>query len=233
MISRARAVVAGLGAMAALAVSVAGLPAVLYRFGGSPLPDRVPGWHQIATILSSRDDGTLALGVIRECSWLAWLLFTACILAEAQAAIRGRRAPHLRLGGLQGAAAHLVALAALTFATPSAMTLSASATALSHPGALSQPGPESQQAQLATTASWQRASPPMSGYERSSQPELLAYRATDRRLVVVQPGDCLWSIAQRYLGAGDRYPEIAAINYGHEMGNGQVFNLQRRCTSPG
>ena len=28
----------------------------------------------------------------------------------------------------------------------------------------------------------------------------------------VQPGDCLFSIAQKLLGSGDRYPEIKALN---------------------
>ena len=30
-------------------------------------------------------------------------------------------------------------------------------------------------------------------------------------------------IAQHYLGAGDRYPEIVRLNYGHDMGNGLAF----------
>ena len=47
--------------------------------------------------------------------------------------------------------------------------------------------------------------------------------ATMTRLVTVRPGDCLWSIAQRYLGAGDRYPEIVRLNYGHDMSDGHVF----------
>ena len=47
--------------------------------------------------------------------------------------------------------------------------------------------------------------------------------ATASRLVTVRSGDCLWSIAQRYLGAGDRYPEIVSLNYGRDMGDGQVF----------
>ena len=47
--------------------------------------------------------------------------------------------------------------------------------------------------------------------------------ATATRLITVRTGDCLWSIAQRYLGAGDRYPEIVSLDYGHDMGDGQVF----------
>ncbi len=41
MINRARAMVTGLAALAALVLVVAGLPVVLYRFGGSPLPGQI------------------------------------------------------------------------------------------------------------------------------------------------------------------------------------------------
>ncbi len=170
------------------------------------------------------------LATIRVCSWLAWLLFTACVLAETQAAIRGRRSPRLRLGSLQGAAAHLVALAALAFATPSAMTLSASVTAASQAGAHGagdQPGASSQSLQIVTVASRQQAdAPPTDGYLGAPEapPTALAAHATSAsRLVTVRAGDCLWSLARRYLGAGDRYPEIVSLNRGREMGNGQVF----------
>jgi nucleoid-associated protein YgaU len=44
------------------------------------------------------------------------------------------------------------------------------------------------------------------------------------RVITVQSGDCLWSIAQRYLGAGDLYPEIARLNYGRQMTDGEVFS---------
>ena len=70
MIARARAVVTGLAALAGL---VAVLPLVLYRFGGAPLPGRLPGWHGLARQLASRDDGGAVLAVIRDCAWLAWL----------------------------------------------------------------------------------------------------------------------------------------------------------------
>ena len=121
MISRARTLLTGLTALVILVAAVIGLPAVLYRFGGSPLPGHLASWHHVTTVLTSRDNGTVLLGVIRDLSWLAWLLFTIAVLAEAQAAIRGRRAPRLWLGALQGGAARLVALAALTFAAAPAV----------------------------------------------------------------------------------------------------------------
>ena len=43
------------------------------------------------------------------------------------------------------------------------------------------------------------------------------------QLVTVRPGDCLWTIAQQYLGNGDRYTEIVDLNLGHDMGHGQAF----------
>ena len=256
MITRARAVITGLAALAALSLVVAGLPLVLYRFGGSPLPRHFAGWHRIVAVLSERDSGILLLAIIRDCSWLAWLLFTVSVLAEAHAAIRGRRAPHLRLGGIQGAAAQLVALAALAFATPQAITLTASVTAVSQSGAGTQVGAGSrvgagqmgggqslgsglpddggasaaappQGREIVTmTASQHTAVPPMTTYlgAPATEPAALdASAATATRLITVRSGDCLWSIAQRYLGAGDRYADIARLNYGLNMGDGQVF----------
>ena len=40
----------------------------------------------------------------------------------------------------------------------------------------------------------------------------MAKKQKDSSLYRVQPGDCLFSIAQRLLGSGDRYPEIKALN---------------------
>lgn len=50
-----------------------------------------------------------------------------------------------------------------------------------------------------------------------------AHQPHAARTVTVRPGDCLWLIAARTLGNGDRYPEIAALNYGRPMGRGAVF----------
>jgi DNA-binding SARP family transcriptional activator len=209
MTSRARNLLTGVCALSVLAALMAGLPVVLYRFGGSPLPQHVYSWPEISAVLASRDDGTIALGVIRDVSWLAWLVFTIAVAAEVQAVLRGRSAPRLGLGGVQSGAARLVALAALAFSAPSAVTLtfagpaSAAAIAPAHPGG---PRADANQAPVALAVAAEAAP---------------VVRAT--RHVIVESGDCLWTLAQRYLGAGDLYPEIANMNYGQEMGDGQVF----------
>ena len=198
--TRARSFGTGLAALALLASAVVGLPVVLYRFGGSPLPHHIVSWRLIRAMLSRQDDAGLLLAVIRDFSWLAWLLFTVCVLAEAYAAVFSRRPPRLLLGGMQGAAAHLVALATLAFAAPSAITLSPITLS-----GITQSGIAQSAISLAASAT-----------SVSTHPA-----AT--RLVSVRAGDCLWSIAQRYLGSGDRYPEIVRLNYGHDMGDGLYF----------
>jgi DNA-binding SARP family transcriptional activator len=225
--TRARSVATGLAAMAVLAAAIVGLPVVLYQFGGSPLPHHIASWHRVMVALSSQAGSGLVLALVRDCSWLAWLLFTACVLAEVQAAIRGRRSPHLRLGGLQGIAAHLVALAALAFAAPSAITLPASATAASSQSAglhtvPERPAPGSAANEYSGAGD---AIPSIPGAPEAESDVALttASSLATVRTVTVRSGDCLWSIAQRYLGAGDRYPAIASLNYGHDMGDGQVF----------
>jgi DNA-binding SARP family transcriptional activator len=261
---RLAAAVRGLAAMITLLVLVIGLPVVLYRFGGSPLPHRLPSLHQVSSALLRRDSGALFLGVVRDVSWIAWALFSLAVITESIAAIGGRRAPRLRLGGLQNAAAHLVTLAALTFSYPATALLAVAPAApvamatmppaqLAGPGPLTgaQPAPPTLAADTGTLAASRDgagSAPPAGGADarphgaaaqdaghgaapardalsRSASPpaapqviSMASYQA-----VVVRPGECLWTIAQRYLGDGDLFPEIVALNLGHSMGGGQVF----------
>src|ERR1035441_6300698 len=110
-------------ALVALVALVAGLPVLLYRLGGSPLPAHIASWQYIGQTLLRRDNGAIFLAAVRDVSWLAWAAFTLAVLTEAQAALRGRAAPRLRLGGCQTAAGHLVALALLSFSGPTAVLL--------------------------------------------------------------------------------------------------------------
>ncbi len=120
--SRGQAAAAGMGALLILLALIAGLPALLYRLGGSPLPGHLPGATQVGHALLHRDSASLVLAAVRDVSWIAWALFTLAVLAEVQAVLRRRTAPRLRLGGMQSAAG-LVALAALTFTAAPVGTL--------------------------------------------------------------------------------------------------------------
>jgi DNA-binding SARP family transcriptional activator len=202
----------GLAALLALLALVIGLPLALYRLGGSPVPRHLPSWHQLGAALMHRDSGAVFLGAVRDVSWLAWAAFAAAVAAEAQAALRGREAPRLRLGGFQNAAAWLVALSALAFSgQPTAVlavTRPAAVAAAPRPAALRPTVPAALRPTVPAAA-------------RARDPQVMSM--TFYHLVTVRPGDCLWTIAQRYLGDGDRYPEIARLNMGHAMGGGQVF----------
>src|SRR5258708_23551013 len=102
-------------ALLTLIVLVVGLPIALYGLGGDPLPRHIPAWHHVSALLLHRDNGAVFLGAVRDLSWIAWAAFTAAVAVEAQAALRGRRAPRLRLGGLQNTASWLGAAAPLPF----------------------------------------------------------------------------------------------------------------------
>jgi len=230
---RLSTVLRGLAALLTLIALVAGLPVLLYRLGGSPIPTRVPSWHLIWQTLAHQDNGTLFLAAVRDISWLAWAAFSIAVVAETQAAIRGSAAPRLRLGGVQAVAARLVVLAMLGISGPTALlTLSQAApaaqaaTAQAATGqpavtAASQPSPGAfTEAAVPLVVAQDPASHQPADDARSSAQVMTM---SQYQLVTVRPGDCLWTIAEHYLGDGDRYPEIATINLGRDMG-GVIFS---------
>ncbi len=260
---RVAAAFRGLAAMVTLLLLVIGLPAVLYRFGGSPVPHRLPSLHQVSSALLHRDSGALFLGAVRDVSWIAWALFSLAVVTESIAAIGGRQAPRLRLGGLQNAAGHLVALAALTFSNPATALLAAapatpivmatvSPSQLAGPGtpAGARPVTLAQAAESGTLAAsdGSAGAAPVTGTRDAQGNRAQALNASSSeagardagqsasppagpqvmsmasyQAVVVRPGECLWTIAQRYLGDGNLFHEIVTLNIGHAMGGGEVF----------
>src|SRR5260221_6312212 len=128
-------------ALLTLIVLVVGLPIALYGLGGDPLPHHIPAWHHVSALLLDRDNGAVFLGAVRDLSWIAWAAFTAAVAAEAQAALRGRSAPRLRLGGLQNAASWLVAVAALAFSSQPAAALASTPPAAVTAVSSVRPGP--------------------------------------------------------------------------------------------
>jgi DNA-binding SARP family transcriptional activator len=203
-------------ALLTLIILVVGLPIALYRLGGDPLPHHIPAWHRISTLLLHRDNGTVFLGAVRDLSWIAWAAFTAAVVVEAQATVRGHRAPRLRLLGLQNAASWLVAVSALAFSSqPAAVLASAPSAAVTAVSAVRPGPPATRPAGLpAETRADAKAAEPLA-------PQVMSMGFY--QIVTVRGGDCLWTIAQRYLGRGDLYHEIVRLNLGHAMGDGQRF----------
>ncbi|MGO9295729.1 MAG: BTAD domain-containing putative transcriptional regulator [Streptosporangiaceae bacterium] len=224
----------GIAALLTLAGLIIGLPLLLYRLGGSPIPARIDSWSRISRALLHRDNGWLFLAAVRDVSWLAWAAFMVAVLAEAQAALRGRTPPRLRMPGVQTAAGQLVALALLSFGAPATMLAAAAqpaaaaATAPARPaaepaaGRLAAPG-KLAASQLAADQLGAQAAGQAAASQRSGPPAAQGSKMGFYQLVTVRPGDCLWTIAQHYLGNGDRYGEIAALNLGHQMGGGRTF----------
>jgi DNA-binding SARP family transcriptional activator len=224
----------GAAAMVTLAALVVGLPLVLYRLGGDPIPGHVPAWRHVGTLLLHRDNGTVFLGAVRDISWIAWALFTVAVAAEVQAALRGRSAPRLRLGGLQNGASWLVALTTLAFSSQPAAVLASAPAAVSVVSAVrSGPPPARPAVRPAERPVPAHAADPRAARVIADPPAARVTAAGPQapqvmsmgfyQMVTVRDGDCLWTIAQRYLGAGDRYTEIVKLNLGHEMGDGHVF----------
>ncbi|HEY1639923.1 MAG TPA: LysM peptidoglycan-binding domain-containing protein, partial [Streptosporangiaceae bacterium] len=236
---------AGIAALVTLVALVGGLPVLLYRLGGSPLPGHLPGLAQVGHGLLHQESPDVFLAVVRDVSWLAWAAFTLAVLTEVQAMARRRTPPRLWLGGLQGAAGRLVALAALTFTTAPAGALLATPQPVSAVTAVTVV-PQADVTAIPQAASPQAGSPQtlrLVSDQLPAQPSAAPKHAAPHntastalpggqgqglsmgifQLVTVRPGDCLWSIAQHYLGSGDRYREIVQLNQGHDMGNGQQF----------
>jgi DNA-binding SARP family transcriptional activator len=203
-------------ALTTLIALVIGLPLVLYKLGGDPLPRHIPAWHHVTTLLLHRDNGTVFLGAVRDISWIAWAAFTVAVATEAQAALRGRRAPRLRLGGMQHTASWLIALIALAFASQPAAVLASTAPASVVTVSAVQSGPPA-----VSPAGLSADRPATAATADPSAPQVMSMGFY--QMVTVRSGDCLWSIAQRYLGDGDLYPEIVKLNLGHHMGDGQLF----------
>jgi len=208
-------VAAALAALIALAALLAGLPALLL-YGTAAvagMDDTTSGG--LVELLTSPDDGRLFLWALVAVGWVAWGCFALSVLLEIPAQLRGRIARRIpafgwsqRLAaGLVGSVIALLPVAGSAFAAV----------------------PEKAQAAVAParlTASPQYAALPAAPAAPALAPaadQHPSYTVRDTR-----PADSLWSIAERQLGAGERWVEIAKLNDGRVMeDSGLRFDADR------
>jgi hypothetical protein len=207
---------------------IGGAPVLLYRVAGNPLPKHVPTLDEITQLLLAPDDGSLFLKVLALVGWLAWATFTLGVLVELQARLRGRRARRVPgLGVQQKVAGALVgsiiavfvgasvahastvpgqAQVAIVAAAPSGF---AAAPLRILPGPLPVTMPQQAQAQQAQAQQAQAQAQP----HAQAQAQAQAQQAQQQEMVyVVNRGDYLGRIAERFTGNFDCYRDLMKLN---------------------
>ncbi|MYS85417.1 LysM peptidoglycan-binding domain-containing protein [Embleya scabrispora] len=204
---RPRAPIAPLRALAslvALAAVLAAMPTVLF-LATRTLAPRFPDRDDLTfeALLERPADAGVAYVAALAVGWLAWAILAGSVLWEIPAALRGRTRRAVRgFRWSQRLAAFLLGGLALTMSGGPALAAHAAPVA-----AASAP------AGVETTAQAAPAAPAVA--RGSAAPTGATY--------TVQRGDTLWDIAERTLGDGARWHEIAELNDGRDMGDGHTF----------
>ncbi|MFD7444032.1 hypothetical protein [Streptomyces sp. NPDC059909] len=157
-------------------------------------------------LLDRQDTGAAFLVLLVAVGWIGWAQFTFCAGRELVAQLRGRtwHAPR-GLGASQRAAAALIGSILVLLPASSALATPAHAASVQAAARL----PEQAQAPRADADQATAA---------AGTSETSTYTVRD-----VRPAESLWSIAERELGDGERWRDIAALNEDRTMVDGQTF----------
>ncbi|MBC2868664.1 LysM peptidoglycan-binding domain-containing protein [Streptomyces mexicanus] len=190
-----------------LAVTVVGLPLLL----AWATPVIWAATHDdVMHLLDRQDTGSVFLLLLVGVGWVGWAQFAFCAVRELIAQVRGRtwHAPR-GMGASQRAAALLIGSILVLLPTSSALASTAQAspaasTATHFPG-------QTQSSQATDT----RQAPTPAASAPASR---AMYTVRETR-----PAESLWGIAEKELGDGERWREIADLNEGRTMVDGTVF----------
>ncbi|WP_233438639.1 BTAD domain-containing putative transcriptional regulator [Actinokineospora spheciospongiae] len=219
----ARVVRGGLAAVVLLALLV-GMPWALTRFVGWPLPDHLPSWAQVQSVLLGPMTTTFLLDILACLCWITWAAFTLDLARCAADLARGgfdtARLPELTattpVRALTGVLLATVLLAVSgNRAAPAASSsaplgtgaqIVAGAAARQHPPAAEVVVHEARTAARAGTVG------------TPVRPESVLVLAPRNGI-----HDSLWRIAARTLGDGARWPDIFELNKGKPQPNGRTL----------
>ncbi|MBA4866229.1 LysM peptidoglycan-binding domain-containing protein [Streptomyces sp. PSKA54] len=188
-----------------LAGVVAGLP-LLLAFA-TPVVWAI-SHDDVMHLLNRQDTGAAFLMLLIAVGWAGWAQFAFCAVRELAAQLRGLtwHAPR-GLGASQRAAAALIGSILVLLPAGSALATPAQAAPAQTAARL----PGQAQAERSLDADQHAAS-------TVSTSETPTYTVRE-----VRPAESLWSIAEKELGDGECWRDIAELNEGRTMVDGQVF----------
>jgi nucleoid-associated protein YgaU len=207
-------------ALLALFALVAGVPALLVTLIGNPVPST---WSWRAPLTNDA-----VLGLIALLAWIFWAQLIVCLIIEIVAELHiaaGRSAEWM--SRIPGTFSGQQALARTLVQAVVAVGIGSAAVAASTPMAGvargdTVPPPDQHQPAPATmrpAAEIPSETPTPRVVKASTTPA-----TTPARTVDVAKGDSLWALAERHLGGGERWRQIAELNQGRTMPDGQRFH---------
>lgn len=216
-----------IGALLVLLAGTVGAPIAMWVISRDLLPDRVPSPAAMWAALTSPDSGgRLLASVMLVGAFIAWVVFTVCVLLEVGGRISRR--PALRLPGLrlpQTAVAGLISvILAGTVSVAGAATAhgqdlvelprATTATAVAAAAATHVP--------VQTKSDW-RTSTTTFGDLHDTHAQDQDQAVVGGPVWVVQRGDTAWSIADKALGDPTRWREIVFLNEGRTQADGRAL----------
>jgi LysM repeat protein len=193
--------VRGIGSLAVLLVGIAGVPLALAILGGNPLPDELT-WDAVQRALLMPADGVILVGLITIIGWLAWLVFALSVISEL-VALASRQRIRIRLPGLEAPQRFA---AGLLISVITMITVAPAVQADHPPDRRVAAAPETPEPGLSTIDR------PSTGSGRKTAAMPAEPQDDAKNRYVVQAGDDLWSLAERYYGDGRDWRKIAAAN---------------------
>ncbi|TWD84370.1 transcriptional activator [Kribbella amoyensis] len=221
----------GLVSLLAILAIVGGVPYVLLTFFGTPWPDQMPTRDVLFSELSIET----VLGIIGFFIWVAWLHFVVCLAVEAVAEIRGHGlSPRIPLGGGSQTLARRLISGVVLIAGAASVTLPVANAVTTAPVkaptsiSVTQGGDQSQGADFRQTEARSSvlSGTTHTGVRTNNDQTGQVVKYTEVKPPEGRNYDCLWDIAERYLGEGRRYKEIYDLNKNKLQPDG------RRLTNP-
>ncbi len=227
----------GFVALLAIVAIVGGVPYVLVRYFGTPWPDQMPKWN----VLFDELDIRAVLGIFAFFIWVAWLHFVVCLLVEAVSEIRGHGlSPRIPLGGGSQTLARRLISTVVLIAGAASVSLPVASAVTTSPGTVPtsvsvvQGGEhesgssfrQTEQRSSVLSGSTQQTTKTATGVRTNNDQTGQVVKYTEVKPPQGRNYDCLWDIAERYLGEGRRYKEIYDLNKNKLQPDG------RRLTNP-